>query len=694
MNYTFALCGNPNVGKTSLYNRLTRSSQHVGNWHGVTVGKVEKEVDINGDKIKISDLPGLYSLTVYSQEESITRDDILTSKNDLIVSVCEANNLARNLYLTLQLLELGVPVLIVVNMIDELTKRGLFFDSQKLEERLKVPVLTTSAKYKFDTSELLKQGISALHSSKCMVDLPYLSKLPIGKVQDIIAPNIKDSKLNKRYACIKVLEKDNFVIDKLQLNDEQKKNLNALGDTQSLVARSRYDYIDTIVDGIISSKKKEPKKSITNVIDKVVLNKYAALPIFILIMSGIFWVTFGSIGNFLTDLLGYAISDLSNFVCTILKDISAPEWVIGLICQGIIEGVGSVLTFLPQIVIMFFFLALLEDSGYISRLAFTTDGLFGKIGLSGRAVFTMIMGLGCSATAVMTARGLEDEMMRKKTVILTPFMSCSARLPVYTAIAAAFFSSGNVPMIIGLYLLGALMVVIFAAIFEKTPLKSGEASFVMEMPKYRMPTLTRIFQILLNSAKNFIIKVGTTVFAFNVIVWVLGNFSFTHGFVALGNGESVMESVGSLLAPIFAPLGFGNWKAVTALISGLAAKEVVISTITSLGGMGEIFPDSLAAITFMVYTLLYVPCTATLSSIRREVGVKWMIFGMMLQLSSAYIVAFAIRSIIAAFIKSIMLGIIAVGCTVISIILLGYLIEAIFKNRKCIRCVGACERCK
>ncbi len=692
MNYTFALCGNPNVGKTSLYNRLTHSSQHVGNWHGVTVGKAQKKVKVDEDEIEIVDLPGLYSLSVYSYEESISRDEILSGKNDLIINVCEANNLARNLYLTLQLLELNVPVILVVNMIDELNKRGLKFNAKKLENRLHIPVLTVSAKYKFNADRLLKTGIEYLRSNKkTYTDLSYLNKLPIKQTEDILAENIRKCGFDSRYASIKTLENDEYVIEKLNPTARQKSRL--VGDLRSEIAKLRYEYIDEIIGGLITEERAAKTAAhIADNLDKIMLNKFTALPIFLLIMSGIFWVTFGFCGKFLTNCLENAIGLVSDAVrCGIEGKV--PEWIKGLICTGIIDGVGSVLAFLPQIVIMFFFLALLEDSGYISRVAFMTDGMFRRIGLSGRAAFTMIMGLGCSATAVMTARGLEDEMMRKKTVILTPFMSCSARLPVYTSIAAAFFTSGNVPIIFGLYLLGVLTVIALAAAMEKTPLKSGEASFVMEMPRYRMPTVTRIMQILLHNEKNFIVKVGTVVLALNVIVWILGNFSFTKGFVAMGNGDSIMEQFCSFIAPVFAPLGFGNWRAVTALVSGLAAKEVVISTITSLGGM-EIFPDSLAAIAFMVYTLLYVPCIATLSAIRKEAGTRWMIFGLLLQLTVAYFAAFAVRMILLAFSRGIFMGLSVLLFIIVVLILLSMSIEVIFKERKCVRCPGVCNSCK
>ena len=362
-------------------------------------------------------------------------------------------------------------------------------------------------------------------------------------------------------------------------------------------------------------------------------------------MAAVFVFTFGFAGKYLSELFELFIEKcIYNPVVRGLSSVNCPNWVSGILCDGIILGVGGILVFLPQIVLLFFFLALLEDSGYISRVAFMTDGFFRKIGLSGRSVFTMLMGFGCSATAVLTARGLEDEKMRKKTVLLTPFMSCSARLPVYAVIASAFFAKGQPFIIFGMYILGAAVAILLAVLFEKCikGLKSGKLSFIMEMPPYRFPTLERIWQIIWNNVKVFLVRVGTVVFALNVIVYVLSNFSFTHGYVVGTEYKSIFEYVGTFFAPLFSPLGFGNWRAVTSLLSGLVAKEVVISSIESLGGISQIFAGqyaSLSALSFMVFTLLYVPCVATLAAIRKEAGGKWMLFSLVLQLSTAYIVS-------------------------------------------------------
>ena len=674
MDARISLVGNPNVGKTSLYNRITHSLENVGNWHGVTVSEVSKSILYDHQSINIVDLPGLYSLTVYSPEESITRDNVISKQNDLIVSVCEVNNLSRNLYLTLQLLELDLPVVLVINMMDELKKQGKSLNYRKIEKELGIPIIPMSAKYHSDIHLLMDVSLDYISTFKSnQVKLEYLDKLPLKQVEEIIKPNAEKAGLDLRYCSIKVLEKDEFIATKLDLSDEQKSKIDALGDLQATVAQARYEFIDKVTAGAISKtvndehhemhehiahsvpletensediegeslvakhkrhhdmhkNKAKHYMQAYSPIDKIVLNKYLALPIFLLIMCAVFFLTFGLVGAYLTELLEIFFENcVYNPVVSWLTDISAPDWVIGLVGEGIINGVSGVLVFLPQVVLLFFFLAIMEDSGYISRVAFMTDGLFRKIGLSGRSVFTMLMGFGCSATAVLTARGLEDETMRKKTVILTPFMSCTARLPIYTVIASMFFAQGQFLVIFGLYALGAVISLAISAIFEKTKkLKSGKLSFIMEMPPYRFPTFERVIQILLHNTKVFLVKVGTVVFALNVIVWFLSNFSITAGYV--GNEGSILAWFSGLIAPVFAPMGFGNWRAVTSLMSGLVAKEVVVSSIESLGGIGLIFTGdytSASALAFLVFTLLYVPCIATLVAQAKEVGVKWMAY--------------------------------------------------------------------
>lgn len=739
MEYTISLAGNPNVGKTSLYNRITHSLEHVGNWHGVTVSEVSKTIMYDHHTVNMVDLPGLYSLTIYSMEEGITRDNVLSGKNDLIVSVCEVNNLSRNLYLTLQLLELNVPLVLVINMMDELKKQGKVLNYRKLESYLKIPIIPMSAKYHSDVHLLMDVSLDYIrHFRGNKVKLTYLDKLPLQDVMSIISANASNAGLQPRWAAIKVLEKDEFVLEKLALNDDQKKALEAMGDWQSKVAQARYEFIDMITEGAVSKAvvdehremhehvshhvplETEPDKSEETLydkhkryhdqyknnsklymqaysrIDKVVLNKYLALPIFLALMCLIFFVTFGLIGNWLSNLLDFLITKfIYKPVTNGLTSINSPLWIVNLVGEGVILGVLGVLKFLPQVVLLFFFLALMEDSGYISRVAFMTDGLFRKIGLSGRSVFTMLMGFGCSATAVLTARGLEDDTMRKKTVILTPFMSCSARLPVYTVVAGAFFASGKFLVIFGLYILGAAVSLLLAVIFEKwvKNLKSGKLSFIMEMPPYRIPTFERVMQIIFHNAKVFIVKVGTVVFALNVIVWILSNFSFTQGYTA-GGENSILALFSGFIAPVFTPLGFGNWRAVTSLLSGFVAKEVVVSSIESLGGVGAVFTGeyaSLSALTFLVYTLLYIPCIATFSAEIKEVGVKWALFGLVLQLAVAYVVALLFHTAGLAFIinPGITVGVIVVA--LIAVVCVAVLINRIKNRGKCSCGCGSCS---
>lgn len=643
-----ALTGNPNVGKTSLYNRVTRSFEHVGNWHGVTVGSIEKTVVYEGKTVTVTDLPGMYSLSVYSFEEGIARDRVLEGSDDVVVNICEVNNLVRNMYLTLQLAELGAPLVVVVNMMDELKKQGKVLDASRIEKELGVRVIPMSAKYKTDSDTFMSEVCSFADSEKAKPILPYLKQLPLAKVESIISENLRRSGLKKDWTCLKVLENDEFVKEKLDLSKAQNEELKKLGDYSGRVAQLRYEYIDYLTEGAIKDDPKGDKKHKSegglSSVDRFVLNKYLALPLFLLLMAAIFVVTFGFLGKWLSDLLELFISNCIGGPLTAwLSHAGAPKWVVALIGDGIINGVGGILVFLPQVVLLFFFLALLEDSGYISRVAFMTDGLFRKIGLSGRSVFTMLMGFGCSATALLTARGLEDENTRKKTVLLTPFMSCSARLPVYTAIAGAFFLNGRPLIVFAMYVLGATVAIVIAAIMEHSGsrLKSGKLSFIMEMPPYRMPTFERVFQIIANNAKVYIIRVGTVIFAFNVIIWLLSNFSLTMGFVSDGSG-SILQTVAGLIAPCFAPLGFGNWRAVTSLLSGLVAKEIVISSISSLGGPEAIFMGEYAgaaAVAFMTFTLLYTPCIATLGAMRKEIGLKYMFFGLFLQLGVAYVIS-------------------------------------------------------
>lgn len=730
-----ALVGNPNVGKTSLYNRITRSFNHVGNWHGVTVAEVSKTINYGGEEVAISDLPGLYGLSVYSGEEAIARDAVLFNDYDAVVCVCEVNNLPRNLYLALQLLEAEVPAVIAVNMIDELEAAGKTLDTGALERAFGVPVVAVSAQRRNCVDALMSVAVKRAKDKRyAAARLPYLSKLPIGKVKSAVGEKIKKSGLKENYAAVKLLERDAFAEGKCGLTESEIGQIARLGDFSDEAAALRYAFIDEATEGVIRPSKRQDKncggrknndtykrfrdksenknvppdvkkakarfESRSGRIDRIVLNKYLALPLFFFVMLAVIAVTFGLIGNKLADLLSRAIDDFV-YLPTVsgLKGAGAPAWVVGLIGDGVISGVGGVLVFLPQIVVLFFFLALMEDSGYVSRVAFMTDGFFRKIGLSGRSVFTMLTGIGCSATAVLTARGLEDETMRKKTVILTPFISCSARLPIYTTIASAYFAKGKILLVFALYILGAAVSVIAAAIMEKCTkrLKSGRLSFIMEMPPYRFPTVERLAQIIVHNCKVFVVKVGTVIFAFNVIVWLLSNFSLVGGFTDKPE-LSLLATFSGFIAPLFAPLGFGNWRAVTALTGGFVAKEMVVSIMESLGGMQAIFTSaypSVSAAAFAVYTLLYLPCVATFGAEIKEVGWKWTAFGLILQTSVAYLCALVIRLVGIALVANAGLTVGVAVASLAGVVATANAIRFAWGKRLCAGCEGGCRgRCR
>jgi len=704
---TVAFLGNPNVGKTSLFNRLTKSSEHVGNWHGVTNREKTKEVVLEGKKMSMTDLPGLYSLSIYSPEEAVTRDAILKRAHDVVVNVCEGGNIFRNFYLTLQLLEANTPVILVVNMIDELEKRGKRIDVRKIENVLGIRVVCASAKFKSGVSnivsEIEKHEKKEVERKKI---LKYFQELPLEKVISIISKNAKKHGIDEVFSAIKLMEKDEFIAKKLQLSNGQLLKLESLGDLSENVAMARYSFIDRELGGVIitcrddhylpeakgrqngwtmvaptnistladndkedltisplaTSNTSHPKLQPPNsskhlsLLDKIILNKFLAIPIFLLVMLGIFYVVFGVVGGGLSGGLQFLITRFLYLpIRGVLEGANAPKWVVGLICDGVISGVGGVLVFLPQIALLFFFLALLEDTGYMSRIAFLMDGILSKIGLSGRSCFTLLMGFGCTASAVATARSLDDEKVRRKTVLLTPFFSCSAKLPTYFVLAGAFFSTGQPLIVFSMYLLGVFFAFVSAIIFKKTTkhlkdrkkscimkrgLSPNSNSFLMEVPPFRVPTIERVFQVVLTHSKHFIIRVATVVFMLNVIMWVLSNFSFSHGYIIGTEYASIFETLGSLIAPIFAPLGFGEWRAVTALLSGIVAKEASLAALESLGGVHSVFSGEysvISALSFMIFTLLYIPCLAACASIRKEVGGKLMFFSAVFQFGVAYV---------------------------------------------------------
>ncbi|MCH5351782.1 MAG: ferrous iron transport protein B [Clostridiales bacterium] len=608
-----ALCGNPNVGKTTVFNRITNSSAPVGNWHGVTVDIKTKRLR-SGDTF--TDLPGAYSLTARTPEECITRDEALYGDYDVLVCVSEVNNLRRNLYFLVQLLEAGKRTVLLVNMMDE--ARGKV-NLKLLSERLNVPVVGSSERWKNPRDEILAAARRALSAPPPA--LPYAESISFS-----VASSARRAGLNPKYAALKAVELDEYVIEKMGgVCDSCGAVCGGFTDRDSPAAM-RYAYIDRVLHGVIEQKNGYEK---TDKIDKAALGKFA-LPIFLLVMTAVFVITFEA-GRPLSDLIGRGIGALAELA----SRATLPDWVRSLLSDGIISGVGGVLGFLPQVTILFILTAILQDSGYMSRVAFLTDGFFRRFGLSGRAAFSLVLGLGCSVTAVLSTRGIKGEA-RRRAAFVAPFCPCSARLAVFTAVAA-YFSLPSIA-VAALYVIGlsaALVVLKIMAVIKKD---SGEDSLLMEMPPYRIPSLKRVIKSTLVNIGSFVGRVGSVILGVSVIMWVLCNFSVAYGFTG-GIESSIMSTVAGFIAPIFSPLGFGNWKAVTALISGVAAKETVVSVISALGGIGEVIGGPAEAFSFLIFVCLYVPCVATVAAVHKECGVKLAALSVLIQTVVAYIAA-------------------------------------------------------
>ncbi len=592
-----ALCGNPNVGKTTLFNRLTRSSAPVGNWHGVTVDVIEKR--ITGTDVILADLPGCYSLTARSKEERITRDGVLFGGYDVVLFVAEVNNLRRNLYLLTQVLEARKKAVLIVNMLDE--ARGKV-DLELLSTRLKIPVVGTSERAK-NPKESVLEAISKANAPS----LPYLNEV----AADAVARRAAEKNISPEFAALKLEERDAFIADILQSESSQRGCYGCRGCDRDRPSALRYSYIDKTLDGVVSCRR---RYALTDKIDKIVLGK-AALPIFFLIMTAVFFVTFET-AKPLSSLLGRLVSLAAEPV----KNADMPEWLCGFLGDGVIGGAGAVLAFLPQVTLLFMLTMLLQDSGYMSRVAFVSDGFFKKFGLSGRAAFSLILGLGCSATAVLSTRGIAQKTARCRTAVVTPFVPCSARLGVFTAITAYF----GLPAITvaALYALGFVAALGALKIMRLFRASEGEDALLMEMPPYRVPSLKRTFKAVFANVCSFAVRVGSVVLGVGAAMWLLSNFSVRYGFTG-GSGSSIMSTFAGALAPIFKPLGFGDWRAVTALISGVAAKETLISVISSLGGAGEVFGSAIAAASFLIFSCLYVPCVATIAALAKETGWRY-----------------------------------------------------------------------
>lgn len=662
----FALAGNQNCGKTTLFNALTGSNQHVGNFPGVTVD--QKMGDIKGTKnCSVVDLPGIYSIRPYTQEEIVSRDFILEGKPDGIIDIVDATNIERNLYLTLQLLELNLPMVVALNMMDEVRANGGTVDVKKLSESLGVPVIPISAAKNEGVSELSDKMVYVAKNHILPKRIDFCSDGPVHRCIHAVAHVIEDHARNisvpPRFCATKLIEGDDeYFADRLELDKNERELIehsivemeHDTGlDRNAALADMRYTFIEkSVTQSVVKcSESREHKRSVK--MDKVLTGKYTALPVFFGVMFLVFWLTFNVIGSRLSDLLSLGIDALTNLCDKGLTAYGINPVVHSLIIDGIFAGVGSVLSFLPIIVTLFFFLSILEDTGYMARVAFVMDKLLRKIGLSGRSFVPMLIGFGCSVPAIMSTRTLSSDRDRKMTILLTPYMSCSAKIPIYAVFTAAFFAKYRALVMIGLYVTGIVLGIIVALILKKTAFKGEPVPFVMELPNYRMPSPKSVFLLLWEKARDFLQRAFTVIFLATIIIWFLQSFD-TRLNVVDDSADSLLAMVGKFIAPIFTPLGFGDWRAVTALISGFTAKEAVVSTLsvlmnTGTAELGTVLPsifNGLSAVSFLVFTLLYTPCVAAVATIKKELGSRAKTVGVVfMQCAVAYLAAFIVYSI-------------------------------------------------
>ena len=664
---TFALAGNQNCGKTTLFNRLTGSNQHVGNFPGVTVDRKDGEIKNHPDTL-ITDLPGIYSMSPYSNEEIVTRKFLLDEKPKGIINIIDASNIERNLYLTMQLMELNIPMVVALNMMDEVRKNGGSVLVNEMEQLLGVPVIPISAAKNEGIEELTDHALHIAKYRECPGRQDFCISHGtseqtavhrcIHAIMHLIEDHAEAAEIPIRFAASKLIEGDSLVEDKLKLSQNEKEMIEHIIvqmeqerglDRAAAIADMRFHFIKSICQQTVikPSESKEHARSIK--IDKILTGKYTAIPSFIAIMGLVFWLTFSVIGKGLSNLLDLGISHLTTLVDGLLTKANINDVIHSLIIDGIFNGVGSVLNFLPIIVTLFFFLSLLEDSGYMARVAFVMDKLLRKAGLSGRSIVPMLIGFGCTVPGVMASRTLSSERDRKMTILLTPFMSCSAKLPIYGFFAAAFFPNNSAIVMILLYVLGIATAVFMAMIMKLSIFKGEPVPFVMELPNYRMPSAKSVCQLLWEKAKDFLQRAFTVIFVATIVIWFLQTFDTKFNLVE-NSQDSILATIAGFIAPIFKPLGFGDWRISTALITGFMAKESVVSTLSVLLGSGVKITSiltQLGAASLLVFCLLYTPCVAAIASIKRELGRKWACFVVAFQCVIAWIMAFITHGIFA-----------------------------------------------
>ncbi len=661
----FALVGNQNCGKTTLFNALTGANQHVGNFPGVTVD--QKTGDITSAKgCSVVDLPGIYSIRPYSTEEIVTRDFVLNEKPDGIINIIDATNIERNLYLTLQLLELGIPTVIALNMMDEVRGNGGTVNIKLFSELLGVPAIPISAAKNEGISELIKTAVATAKNRVKPKVQDFCAPGPVHRCIHAVSHMIEDHAqsigISPRFAATKLIEGDMSFAEKLELDQNEleaiEHNIKEMEserglDANAALADMRYAFIESVCEKAVVKCKESREHHRSVKIDSVLTNKYLALPLFLVIMLLIFWLTFGVIGSFLSDLLSLGIDKLTAVTDSALTAYGINEVVHSLIIDGIFAGIGSVLSFLPIIVVLFFFLSILEDTGYMARVAFVMDKLLRKIGLSGRSFVPMIIGFGCSVPAIMASRTLSSERDRKMTIMLIPFVSCSAKIPIYAVFSAAFFPKHSALVMFALYIFGIIMGIITALILNKTAFRGNPVPFVMELPNYRLPSAKSVLLLMWDKAKDFLQKAFTVIFVATVIIWFLGAFDSRLNFVT-DSADSLLASIGRLISPIFAPLGLSDWRISTSLLAGLSAKEAVVSTMGVLTGTGleglsnalsSVFTP-LTAASFLVFTLLYTPCVAAIATLKAELGSRLHTAGVIaLQCVIAWVCAFIVYNI-------------------------------------------------
>ena len=714
----FALVGNQNCGKTTLFNQLTGSNQHVGNFPGVTVSS--KTGEIRGLKdCSAADLPGIYSLRPYSGEEIVTRDFIINEKPDGIINIVDAMNIERNLYLTLQVLEMRVPTVIALNMMDEVRANGGTVDILKLSEELGVPVVPISAAKNEGIEELINTAYETAKAKTLPKRIDFCEQGPVHRcihaVTHLIEDHAETAGIAARFAATKTVEGDKDIVNRLEINENEREMIEHSvvemetecgTDRNAALAEMRYEFIEKVVADSVKKPRESREHKRSEKIDKILTNKYLAIPIFIVGMFAIFFLTFEVIGKVLSDLLALGIDALSGLVAQGLDAWGVNPVVKSLVIDGIFAGVGSVLSFLPLIVVLFFFLSVLEDTGYMARVAFVMDKLLRKIGLSGRSFVPMLIGFGCSVPAVMATRTLSSERDRKMTVLLTPYMSCSAKIPIYTVFTAAFFPRYRALVMIGLYVLGMVMGVLVALVFKRTKFKGNPVPFVMELPNYRFPSAKSVLLLMWEKAKDFLVRAFTVIFLATLVIWFFQTFDYRLNVAETSGESSILELIGRFIAPVFAPLGFADWRASTALIAGFTAKESVVSTLGVLLGtgsgdltaaLGTIFTP-LSAFSFLTFVLLYTPCVAAIAAIKREFNSgKAAFFVVVMQCMVAYAAAFVVYTVGSLVTSARAFGAADIVLICVLAVLVALDIVYIVRKKKQGKCVGCsaanCENC-